>query len=156
LDVRVQVTPEGLRRTPGALSSKGFVPITIPESKKLEAQDLPGKPSAPVFAESRIHPRFALQVDIGVYCRRTGLLKGHTADISESGISAILTLEVEIGDLVQLEFVLPTGPVAIRALVRHRTAFRYGFQFVEPDPRGAIKETCWRLAMEQNRHHKSK
>jgi len=133
-----------------------FVPITILESKKLRAQDLPGKQSSPVLIESRIHPRYPFQVDIAVYCRRTGLLKGHTADISESGISAILTLEVEVGDLVQLEFVLPTGPVAIRALVRHKTAFRYGFQFVEPDPQGTIKETCLRLAMEQNRHHKSK
>jgi len=127
------------------------VPITIPESLKLEAHNHAGKPSNPVFTESRIHPRFALQVDIGIYCRRTGLLKGHTVDISESGISAILTLEVEVGDLVQLEFVLPTGPIAIRALVRHKTAFRFGFQFVEPDPQCAIKRTCLHLAVEQGR-----
>ena len=109
-----------------------------------------------MLIESRIHPRYPFQVDIAVYCRRTGLLKGHTADISESGISAILTLEVEVGDLVQLEFVLPSGPVSIRALVRHKTAFRYGFQFVEPDAQGAIKETCWRLAIEHDRHPESK
>jgi hypothetical protein len=117
----------------------------------LEIDSQPRKHSSPDFTEARIHPRFALQVDISVYCRRNGKLKGHTVDISESGISAILVLEVEVGNLVQLEFVLPSGPVTIRALVRHKTAFRYGFQFVEPDAHGRIKSTCDQLKAQQ--HH---
>ena len=127
------------------------MPITIPETKKLDVPHQPGESSSPTFSEVRRHARFPLQVDIGVYCRRTGLLKGHTVDISESGISAILTLEVAVGEVVQLEFTLSTGPVKIRALVRYKTAFRYGFQFVEPDPDGAIKATCARLAANQSR-----
>ena len=61
----------------------------------------------------------------------------------------MLKLELSVGELVQLEFELPSGPVAIRALVRHKTAFCYGFQFVEPDPQGAIKAACSRLAVLQ-------
>lgn len=102
-----------------------------------------------VAIDARRCPRFKLQVDIRVYSRTVGLLTGHTDDISESGISAILKLEVPVGELVQLEFALPAGPVAIRALVRHRTAFRYGFQFVEPDTHGHIRVTCERLEREQ-------
>jgi hypothetical protein len=104
------------------------------------------QPRAQFPAEGRRHPRFELQTDIRVYSRTTGPLKGYTVDISESGISALLKLEVSVGEVVELEFALPSGPVAIRAVVRYKTAFRYGFQFVERDPQGVIKATCSRLA----------
>ena len=97
-------------------------------------------------AEARPHPRFKLQTDIRVYPRGAGVLKGYTVDISESGVSALLKLEVSVGEVVELEFALPAAPVAIRAVVRYKTAFRYGFQFVEPDPQGVIKATCSYLA----------
>ena len=112
----------------------------------MEAHDQRGTKQSPGFVELRRHPRFKLQADIRVYSRSAGLLKGYTVDISESGISAMLKLELSVGELVELEFELPSGPVAIRALVRHKTAFCYGFQFVEPDPEGAIRATCSHLA----------
>jgi len=112
----------------------------------LESQNQPGTRQSPVLAEARRYPRFKLETDIRAYSRSAGLLQGCTVDISESGISAILKLEVPVGEVLQLEFELPSGPVAIRALVRHQTAFRYGFQFVEPDPLDMIKATCSRLA----------
>ena len=136
-------------------SSPGFCRSIIMEgvrerSQELEADHQPGLKESRVPIELRRHPRFQLKTDIHVYSRSAGLLTGHTIDISESGISAMLTLELSVGELVQLEFELPSGQVAIRALVRHRTAFRYGFQFVEPDPEGTIKITCSRLAALQN------
>ena len=113
----------------------------------MDAHDQPGTKQPPLFVELRRHPRFKLQTSIHVYSRSAGLLTGATIDISESGISAMLKLELSVGEVVQLEFELPSGPVAIRALVRHKTAFQYGFQFVEPEPQGAIKATCSRLAL---------
>ena len=102
---------------------------------------------SPAPIEARRQPRFKLQTDIRVHSSSSGLVKGYTVDISESGISAILKLEeVPVGELVQLEFELPFGPVTIRAQVMYQTAFRYGFQFVEPDESGAIKATCRYLA----------
>jgi hypothetical protein len=78
------------------------------------------------------------------------MLSGHTVDISESGISAMLKLEVPIGEVVELEFTLPFGPVSIYAVARQRTAFRYGFQFVESNSMNeVIRNTCCRLALEQ-------
>lgn len=112
----------------------------------MEAQNQPEKNRSPVFAEARRHPRFKLKTDIHVYSRSAGRLDGSTVDISESGISAMLKLELSVGEVVQLEFELPFGPIAIRALVRHKTAFCYGFQFVEPDPQDVIKTTCSHLA----------
>ena len=53
------------------------------------------------------------------------MLKGHTVDISESGISALLKIEVPLGELVQLEFALPFGQVRTYAMVRQQNAFRF-------------------------------
>jgi len=78
------------------------------------------------------------------------LLKGHTVDISESGISAMLGLEVPFGEVVELDFTLPLGPVTICAVVRQRNAFRYGFEFFDSDTeREVIRRTCRDLAIEQ-------
>jgi len=79
------------------------------------------------------------------------MLTGHTVDISESGISAMLKLEVPLGEIVELKFTLPFGPVNIYALVRQRSAFRYGFQFVESNSlEQVIARTCRQLTVEQS------
>jgi hypothetical protein len=63
----------------------------------------------------------------------------------------MLRLEVPLGEIVELEFTLPLGPVTIRALVRQRNAFRYGFEFVDSYPtREVIRRTCRDLAVEQS------
>jgi hypothetical protein len=100
--------------------------------------------------DPRRHPRFKIEVDVRVTSKTCGRLKGHTADISESGISAMLTIEVPLDEVVELEFTLPFGPVRIYALVRQRSAFRYGFQFVELNAsHEAIQATCQHLAVER-------
>ena len=99
----------------------------------------------------RRHARFKLEVDIGVYSRTCGMLQGRTVDLSESGISAMLRLEVPLGEVVRLDFELPFGPVSIHAVVRQRSAFRYGFQFLESNAvNEAIRATCHQLALEQS------
>jgi hypothetical protein len=101
--------------------------------------------------DARRQPRFKLEVEIRVSSRSCGLLKGQTVDISESGISAMLRIEVPLGELVELEFKLPFGPVAIYAMVRQRNAFRYGFQFMESSSmQEIVRATCRQLAVEQS------
>ena len=103
------------------------------------------------FVEARRHPRFKLNIDICVYPRNASVVRGHTVDISESGISAMLRVEVPIGEVVRLEFELPLGPVEVHALVRQRIAFRYGLQFVESSSGlEVIGRTCRELAMEES------
>jgi len=103
------------------------------------------------FVEARRHPRFNLQIEICIYPRNTSVVRGHTVDISESGISAMLRVEVPIGEVVRLEFTLPAGPVEVHALVRQRNAFRYGFQFMESGAaQEAIRQTCRELEMEES------
>ena len=97
--------------------------------------------------ELRQCPRFKLEVEIKVQSHSSGTLKGRTVDISESGIAAILTMELPLNEVVHLEFTLPNGLVEVEALVRQRRAFRYGFQFVEGGPaRDRIAQACRKLS----------
>jgi hypothetical protein len=102
------------------------------------------------LVDARRHPRFKLKVQICVYPRDAAVVRGETVDISESGISAMLRVEVPVGELVRLEFLVPAGTVDVHAMVRQRNAFRYGFQFVEDDSaQEIIRRTCRELALEQ-------
>ena len=106
--------------------------------------------------EARLHPRYKLEVDVRIYPRNSALVRGHSVDLSESGISVMLRVEVPLGEVVRLEFALPTGEVEIHALVRQRNAFRYGFQFLEAvSPLEIIARACRQLAMTESAAGKS-
>jgi PilZ domain-containing protein len=99
--------------------------------------------------DARREPRFKVEVDITVDSRTCGALKGHTVDISESGIAAILRIEAVLGEVVELHFVLPCGAVTIQAIGRQRNAFRYGFEFVDSGSmHEVIRRTCRDLAIQ--------
>jgi hypothetical protein len=101
--------------------------------------------------DARRHPRFKIDVDIRVYPRDCPVVRGRSVDLSESGISAMLRVEVPLGEVVRLEFTLPLGGVEILATVRQRTAFRYGFQFIDAGSAGdVIASTCRQLSVEQS------
>ena len=109
-----------------------------------------GGDSAKRVVDARRHPRYKLEVDISVYPRNDEVVRGYTVDISESGISAMLRVEVPIGEVVRLEFSLPEGDVEAHATVRQRNAFRFGFQFVDCGSKHElITRTCRQLALEQ-------
>ena len=102
------------------------------------------------IADDRWKPRFKMETDITISSSTFGLLKGRTVDISEAGIAAMLTIEVSAGEIVELSFTLPDGPVTVSATVRHKNAFRYGFEFVVPDKVSeTIRRTCRDLAVDQ-------
>jgi hypothetical protein len=95
-------------------------------------QENPGAMKA-YLVDAHGHPRFKLEVDIRINSGSCGLLQGHTIDISESGIAAMLTLEAPLREIVELDFTLPSGPVMSFAAARQRNAFRYGFEFNDRD-----------------------
>jgi hypothetical protein len=94
-----------------------------------EEQELEGQHRA----EARLCPRHRLDANLKIHSSAGELLSGYALDISESGISAMLPIEVSMGEVVELDFELPLGPVSVRAVVRERNAFRYGSQFVQPN-----------------------
>ncbi len=102
------------------------------------------------LVDARRHPRFSLDVGVCVYPRGTSVVRGHTVDISESGVGLMLRDEIPVGEVVRLEFTVPLGSVDVHALVCHRNAFRYGLQFVESaTAQDVIGRTCRQLALDQ-------
>jgi hypothetical protein len=107
-----------------------------------------GMSDARAMVDARRHPRFKIDTDLRVYARGQAVVRGHTVDISRSGISAMLQVEVPLGEVVRLEFSLPGGEVEVHAVVRQRNAFRYGFQFLESSSaQDLIGHTCRDLAL---------
>lgn len=114
------------------------------------SQPFAGRSSSELI-EARRSPRFKLEVGIRVYVRNRAVVRGHTVDISESGIAAMLRDEITLNEVVRLEFTLSDGEVEVLALARQRVAFRYGFEFIEDSPaRALIHRTCRDLAIEQS------
>lgn len=83
-------------------------------------------------AENRRSPRIRLEVDVNIYSRESGLIPGRTLDVSESGIAAVLPVELPIGEAVKLEIKSRLEPVTVGAVVRNRGAFRHGLEFEQP------------------------
>jgi len=81
--------------------------------------------------QKRRHQRILLEVEVIV---RTGsaLLPGRTHDISESGMSAVLPVELGEGQEVELQIRFPKATANTRAIVRHRNVYRHGFEFEQP------------------------
>ena len=107
-----------------------------PGEVRLEPENQFGAGQTEMLIDARQHPRLKLDIDVKIYSRTSSRVMGRTVDISETGLAALLKIEIPLDKVVRLEFALPLGLVSVRALVRQRNAFRYGFQFVEPDSDG--------------------
>ncbi len=60
-------------------------------------------------------------------------------------------MEVALDEIVELDFTVPLGRVTTCAIVRQRSAFRYGFQFLELNfMTEIIRSTCRDLEVEQS------
>jgi hypothetical protein len=100
--------------------------------------------------EKRAKPRFSLDVPLRIHFRTGELILGRTLDISESGLTAMVLLEMSIGQPIELDFKLPCGPVNVHAIVKNKNAFRYGLEFLLTDKeRTTIKRGCRELAYEK-------
>src|SRR5437879_243587 len=80
-----------------------------------------------------------------------GTLRGRSLNISEAGIAGVFVTVWDVGTLVCLEFSVPvtSNPVRVGAVVRSRSGYRYGFEFVDlsPEQREIINKTCRTLAL---------
>jgi hypothetical protein len=60
---------------------------------------------------------------------------GRSNMLGQEGIGGTLTGDLEIGEVVGLEFPVPLSPhpVKLRAIVRYKNGFQYGFEFLAVD-----------------------
>ena len=79
----------------------------------------------------RAHSRYLLDLRIVVRTKETFI--GRTKDIAEGGLGATIPSSINIGEIVELELQLSEAkePLKIKAEVRYRQGFQYGFKFVQ-------------------------
>jgi PilZ domain len=105
---------------------------------------------------SRRFPRFPLDIKVSVHVFRAGeniSFWGRSNELGQDGIGATLTGNLESGEVVALELMLPMAafPIKFRALVRYRDGLRHGFEFLALTAmqRDQIRRVCERLAAAQ-------
>ena len=80
-------------------------------------------------------------------------MHGRSLNISEAGIAGLFVAGVPTGTPVTLKFPVPvaSNPLRVDAIVRSRSDYRYGFEFLELNPvqREIISKTCTTLALLQ-------
>jgi hypothetical protein len=83
----------------------------------------------------RRHPRYSSDFRVTVsYLLENQYqnLEGHCRDLAEAGIGILLAAELNSGEVIGLNFLLPgsTHPWVVRAVVRYRRGYHYGFEFL--------------------------
>jgi hypothetical protein len=112
--------PSGIRLL---LAGPWAQPLNTPEESGRKDKNRSAIIPVRTIPEGRRQPRFEIEVDITINSRTCGMLKGHTVDISESGVAAMLRIEAPLGEVVELDLTLPCGPVKVQAIGRQRKHF---------------------------------
>lgn len=75
---------------------------------------------------------------------------GRTGELSQDGLGATLSGELQTGEVVSLEFPLPLPPhsIQVRAVVRYNKGLRHGFEFLvmSHEQRLVLHQLCVVLA----------
>ncbi len=84
--------------------------------------------ASPVVPDRRRHLRYRFSVPTTVHSRNgRSPIRGMSLEISESGMSALISDAFTVGDTVELE---PIAGSKVSALVRRRNGRIYGFEFL--------------------------
>lgn len=87
-------------------------------------------------ANSRRWERRPVDIPIKIALYRDAdkvLVRGQVTELSEGGMTLYAGMSLQPGDLFEAEFELPV-PRTIQAVVRTRSGFSFGVEFVEPLP----------------------
>jgi len=99
--------------------------------------DIHAEPVAPKVNGIRRHRRYLFSVPFTVQhllAEGSSRTHGMTLEISEGGMSAIVQGDLRIGEIADVNIPLPAGPLSALAIVRHKTAGHFGFEFLGLSP----------------------
>jgi c-di-GMP-binding flagellar brake protein YcgR len=105
--------------------------------------------------EARRFPRYEIDTEIHATLgnEKQEVMRGRALNISEAGVAGLFVTGWAAGTTVNLKFSVPvvSNPLSVDAVVRSRSDYRYGFEFVELNPaqREVIDKTCRTLALLQ-------
>jgi hypothetical protein len=103
--------------------------------------------SGPSVRDRRIHNRspFDRRITInGFHSGESLSLWGRTSDVSLGGIGATIVGELAVNDVVSVQVPLSGGQLDVRAVVRNRQGYHYGFEFLVLDEssRQLLQQIC--------------
>jgi c-di-GMP-binding flagellar brake protein YcgR len=84
----------------------------------------------------RRFPRYRTEFPVSLHLLSTEgsrrSLTGQCKDLSEAGIGILIAAELALSEVMALSFALPgsTHPWNVRAVLRHRRGYHYGFEFL--------------------------
>ncbi len=63
---------------------------------------------------------------------RSRMIHGRIVDLSQGGISAVIAANLQLGDVLELQFKLPyaAAGVLLEAVIRRRESYQYSLEFV--------------------------
>lgn len=101
----------------------------------------PGTKPAKSKAErrKRRHPRYRVEFPITVILLSEAghrRIDAHCRDMSVAGIGMLIASELNLGEVAALTFALPgtSQEWDLRAVLRHRRGYHYGFEFLAVNP----------------------
>jgi TonB family protein len=94
-----------------------------------------GHPSSGYSGVRRRIPRYSVAIPVDITVLRSGApasIPGRSLDLGEGGVAAVLAAELQLGEWVAVEFLLPNSAQALqtKAVVRHHNQLRCGFEFL--------------------------
>ena len=108
----------------------------------------------PDRARIRTHGRYKVSVPLSALITRDDKpmrFSGTVVQFGPGGVTAEINADFDGGDILAIDFTLPYSqiPLRIDAIVRNRSAHRYGLEFQDPTPdqRSAIQRLCDTLAL---------
>jgi hypothetical protein len=109
--------------------------------------------SEPHFLKARRFQRYKLDVPVRVLKytdEKIRIIDGRGNELNEGGMSVNAGVELDLKEMVEVEFTPPyTGvPLRVRATVRNRTGYRYGLEFMMESPEDCEKVVEIRLALQ--------
>jgi PilZ domain len=84
-------------------------------------------------SDARRHRRAVFSVLVHLHYLAEGGIRqsrGISLDLSESGLGAIIPVQLQVGDTVAIDFPLSDRVLSAVAIVRHSSSLRSGFEFV--------------------------
>jgi PilZ domain len=109
----------------------------------MKAERVPAT-TPPIISERRRKPRYWCSVPVTIRAADGAIIPGISVEMSESGMSAVASGLLKVGQRVELERV---AGGSLWAEVRHKLGGLYGFEFVELGEKQVrrIAENCKKL-----------